>query len=196
MSESTTHFPTPRCWIAAIALLGLYLGAPALSSGQEAVLDPPTPVDSVDLGRYAGLWFEIARMPNRFQRQCARRVTAYYAVREDGRLDMSNRCLKHDGTMDMDSGVARVVEPTSNARLEVSFFRLLFLNLFWGDYWILGLDEEYRWAIVGTPDRQYGWILGRRPDLPPAVLTGIFSELRRQGYNPDAFEMTIQTLER
>jgi apolipoprotein D and lipocalin family protein len=149
-------------------LLGIYRGAPALSSGQEAVLDPPTPVDSVDLGRYAGLWFEIARMPNRFQRQCARRVTAYYAVREDGRLDMSNRCLKHDGTMDMDSGVARVVEPTSNARLEVSFFRLLFLNL----------------------------ILGRRPDLPPAVLTGIFSELRRQGYNPDAFEMTIQTLER
>lgn len=196
MNESTVHVRASRFGIVAVALLGLHFVLPSSSSAQESVIDPPTPVESVDLTRYAGLWFEIARIPNRFQRQCARRATAYYALREDGRLDVSNRCLKHDGKMDMANGVARVVEPGSNARLEVSFFRLLFFNLFWGDYWIVGLDEEYRWAIVGTPDREYGWILGRRPDLSPSVLTGIFSELRRQGYDPDAFEMTIQTLER
>lgn len=147
----------------------------------------PQVVDDVDLDRYAGLWFEIARIPNRFQSQCAKGTTARYALMDNGQIRVVNRCYKEDGSQDSVTGVARVVDEKTNARLEVSFVRFLGRNWFWGDYWIIGLDENYKWAVVGHPERKYGWILSRSPEIPDALRQRIDALLEKQGYDPAAF---------
>lgn len=173
--------------IVPILVLAVPLTA-AVASAQRP--DHPTPVERVDLERYAGLWYEMARVPNRFQRQCTGPVTAEYRLRDDGRIDVVNRCVRRDGSVDTAEGVARVVDGSSNARLEVSFVSFLGWRPFWGDYWILGLGEGYEWAVVGVPDREYGWILSREPELDPGERASIERVLRRQGYDPAAFEET------
>ncbi len=127
---------------------------------------PVRTVDSVDLGRYVGEWFEVARFPNRFQRKCLSDVKATYAIRPDGRIDVTNQCRTEDGRTDA-KGVARVVDTRTNATLEVRFAPALlsFLPSVWGDYWILGLASDYSWAVVGSPDREYLWILARTASM-------------------------------
>ena len=119
-------------------------------------------VDAVDLDRYIGEWFEIARFPNRFQDDCLGDVTARYERRSDGRLDVINRCRTGDGAIEA-RGVARVADTETMARLQVRFAPafLSFLPGVWGDYWILGIAHDYSWAVVGSPDRKYLWILAR-----------------------------------
>jgi apolipoprotein D and lipocalin family protein len=151
---------------------------------------PPATVESVDLSRYVGLWYEVAKIPNRFQRQCARAVTAEYTLRPDGRIDVLNRCMQADGTASEARGIAKVVDRTTNAKLEVRFVRFLGLQLFWGDYWILGLGANYEYAVIGTPNRKYGWILSRTPIIDPATRDAAFATLRAQGYDPADFKMT------
>lgn len=158
----------------------------------SAIAAPPATVEQVDLQRYAGLWYEIARLPNRFQNQCSGEVTARYALRADGRIDVLNRCREADGETDEARGIARVVDPLTNARLQVSFVRLLGFQLFWGDYWIIGLGDQYEYAVVGHPERKYGWILSRTSSLPQEKLDQIFALLRAQGYDPADFVMTRQ----
>ncbi|MEJ2545696.1 MAG: lipocalin family protein, partial [Calditrichaceae bacterium] len=119
----------------------------------------PVTVNYVDLNRYVGVWYEIAKIPNRFQKQCVSNTTATYSMNEDGTIKVINRCLQDDGSEDEAIGEARVVDTTSYAKLEVSFVSIFCVHLFWGDYWIIGLDESYQYAIVGTPSRKYGWIL-------------------------------------
>ena len=122
-------------------------------------------VDAVNLDRYVGEWFEIARFPNRFQRNCAGDVRANYAMRADGRIDVINQCRRADGSLTEARGVARVVDPRTSAKLKVRFAPavLSFLPFVWGDYWILGLADDYSWAVVGSPDRDYlGYFRGRR----------------------------------
>jgi len=160
----------------------------ACSAGNEA--NAPRTVASVDLERYAGLWYEIAKIPNRFQRTCDSGTTAEYVLRDDGRIGVVNRCRKADGEVIETSGVARVVDADTGAKLEVSFVSLLGLQLFWGDYWVIGLDDGYRWAVVGHPERRYGWVLARSPSLAPGQWEAIRALLVGQGYDPDDFEMT------
>ena len=157
---------------------------------QEA--GPPTRVAHVDLHRYIGLWHEIARLPNRFQNQCAWGVTAEYALRPDGRIDVINRCYRKDGSLDEAKGLARVEDPESNSLLKVSFFSIFGWRPIWGDYWIIDLADDYGYAVVCSPDRKYGWILAREPHLSDDVLEGIYERLRRQGFDPTAFEATPQ----
>ena len=149
---------------------------------------PVTPVAHVDLDRYVGVWHEIAKIPNRFQTKCAHGTTAEYSRREDGRIAVHNRCIEADGRAGEAHGVARIVDPVSHAKLKVSFVSFLGWRPFWGDYWVIGLDPDYQWAIVGTPNRKYGWILGRTPTLDEETLDGIYAILERNGYDPGAFE--------
>ncbi|MBN1407592.1 MAG: lipocalin family protein [Calditrichaceae bacterium] len=149
-------------------------------------------VNYVDLNRYAGVWHEIARIPNRFQKQCARNVTAAYSLNDDGAIKVINRCLQEDGIEDKAIGKARVIDTTSNAKLEVSFVSIFGFHLFWGDYWIIGLDEDYQYAIIGAPSRKYGWILSRQKTMSEELYTEAEQILLSQGYNPDDFELTIQ----
>ncbi|MBN2008890.1 lipocalin family protein [candidate division KSB1 bacterium] len=166
--------------------------AVAVIAFANASAQKPQTVVHVDLTRYAGRWYEIAKIPNRFQRKCSSGTTAEYSLRDDGRIGVINRCQKADGSTTEVQGIAKIVDPDSNARLKVSFVSLLGWHLFWGDYWIIGLDDNYTYAVVGTPNRKYGWILSRTPQLSPEKMTQIQSLIRNQGYNPTDFEMTIQ----
>ncbi len=125
-------------------------------------LPPLQTVSHVDLHRYVGLWYEIDRYPNSFQKGC-QGSTAMYTVRPDGKIDVINSCRdEQDGRLREAKGRAWVVDKTSNARLKVSFFWP-----FLGDYWIIDLGLEYEYAVVGTPNRQYLWILNPHPGNAP-----------------------------
>jgi apolipoprotein D and lipocalin family protein len=152
--------------------------------------EPPATVPHVDLERYAGLWYEIAKIPNRFQKKCAGAASAFYSIREDGRIDVVNSCVKENGDRYEAKGVAKVEDSETNSKLKVSFVRFLGKSLFWGNYWIIGLGDDYEYAIIGTPDRKYGWILSRKKQMDPAQLQEITEQLSEQGYNPQDFEMT------
>jgi apolipoprotein D and lipocalin family protein len=149
------------------AALLFAIGMAAAGTGATTAADAVRTVGAVDLDRYAGEWFEVARFPNRFQRDCVGDVRAQYARRSDGRIDVTNLCRTEDGEIKTASGVARVVDPATNARLKVRFApaALSIFPFVWGDYWIIGLADDYAWAVVGSPDREYLWILSRTPVL-------------------------------
>lgn len=149
--------------------------------------NPPTTVKNVDLNKYTGLWYEISKIPNRFQKHCVSGTTAEYKLMQDGRIEVINSCIDEDGERDMAEGVARVVDKNSNAKLEVSFFSILGWRPVWGDYWIIGLDENYRWVVVGTPDRKYGWVLSRTKELDAETLSTVQKILTEQGYDWNDF---------
>lgn len=154
--------------------------------------NPLKTVKYVDLNKYAGLWYEVAKIPNSFQDQCIKGTTAKYILKEDGEIAVINSCIDEDGEVDDADGLARIVDKKSNAKLEVSFFSIFGWRPIWGDYWIIGLDENYEWAIVGTPSRKYGWVLSRTPKLENETMEKIFLILKDQGYNPKSFEMSKQ----
>ena len=174
-------------------LLALQLSAfPGIAMSPINEGREPRPVSAVDLKRYIGVWYEIAKIPNSFQKKCARNTTATYSLRDDGRIDVVNRCVESDGTVDEAKGIARVADTLTNAKLEVSFVRLLGFQLFWGDYWIIGLDPDYRYAVVGSPTRKYGWILSRTPSLTSEDSASVAAVLKEQGYDPKSFVPTEQ----
>ncbi len=142
--------------------------------------EPLVTVPSVDLARYAGRWFEIYRLPNGFEDSSCGTVTADYAPRADGLIQVVNTCVKADGSFDRSRGVARVVDPASRSRLEVSFFRP-----FWGSYWIIELSDDYTWAMVAEPAGKYLWLLARSPTLPEAVDTHVRKRMTELGYPID-----------
>jgi len=154
----------------AVTLPGVHAAPQADTPSGGGVL---APVSRVDLARYAGIWYEIAKIPNRFQKQCARDTLAQYTLRPDGRIDVVNQCIKRNGSVDQARGIAKVVDTATGAKLKVSLVSLLGWRPFWGDYWILGLDQDYRWAVVGAPNRKYGWILARSKTLDPNALQTI-----------------------
>ena len=173
----------------------------SLLTGLMRMADPDRPaepvvtVTSVDLDRYVGDWYEIARFPNRFQRDCAGDVKASYATRDDGRIDVVNRCREADGSLKEARGVARVVEPATSAKLKVRFAPafLSFIPAVWGDYWILGLAGDYAWAVVGSPDREYLWILSRTPVLGAEARTAALAVALANGFDVDRLMETSQT---
>jgi apolipoprotein D and lipocalin family protein len=146
-----------------------------------------TTVPSVDLNRYVGQWYEIARYPNRFQKQCAGDVTATYTAIGDSKIEVLNSCRNKDGRNEIAKGKARVADPNSKARLRVTFFWP-----FYGDYWIIGLDPEYRWAVVGEPSRKYLWILSRSPQMDESDYRRAVSIVREKGYDPSKLVLTPQ----
>jgi apolipoprotein D and lipocalin family protein len=171
-----------------VLLLGLLSTGCATTTTERLKLPPLTTVDHVDLPRYLGRWYEIANFPQSFQRNCFA-TTATYATREDGDIDVTNRCRKGavDGPEDVAHGRARVLDKATGAKLEVSFFRP-----FWGDYWIIQLGEAYDYAVVGHPSRDYLWILSRSPTLPSAQYDAIVARLAAQGYETSRIVRTVQ----
>ena len=158
-------------------------------------LDQVRTVDAVDLDRYLGDWFEIARFPNRFQRSCAGDVRATYTRRSDGRIDVVNRCRATDGRIIEAQGVARIVDVRTSAKLKVRFAPavLSFLPFVWGDYWIVGLADDYSWSVVGSPDRAYLWILARTPAVETGRLAAARAAARANGFDIDRLAMTRHT---
>lgn len=169
-----------RAHLALAVLLCLTLGACAGVDSQGAL----STVSSVDLSRYAGTWYEIARLPMWFQRHCVD-SKAIYSNRPDGAVGVYNECVTKSGVVEHAEGVATVVDTKTNARLSVVFdnwFERLFGSSREGNYWILDLDPEYRTAVVGTPDRRYLWILSRTPQLEEAIYRRLVERARQLGY--------------
>jgi apolipoprotein D and lipocalin family protein len=150
-------------------------------------------VESVDLDRYVGEWFEIARYPNRFQQKCVGDVRATYTRRADGRIDVVNRCHTASGETSA-AGVAKIVDARTSAKLKVRFAPafLSLLPFVWGDYWILGLADDYSWALVGSPDREYLWILSRTRELDAERLAAAMQAARANGFDTVRLERTSQ----
>jgi apolipoprotein D and lipocalin family protein len=121
-------------------------------------------------------------------------VTAEYGVREDGRIDVVNRCSGNNGEEKRAQGVARVVDETTRAKLEVRFAPafLSFLSMVWGDYWIIDLAPDYSYAVVGEPARRYLWVLARESTLEEATYQGILERIEVQGYDPNNLVRTNQ----
>ena len=145
---------------------------------------PLTTVPSVDLNRYTGTWYEIARLPMWFQRHCVD-SKAVYTSRPDGAIGVHNECVTDTGGLDQADGVATVVDPKTNARLTVvfdNFFARLFGSSREGNYWIIALDPDYQIAMVGTPDRRFLWILSRKPVLGRPVYQRYLERAQEFGF--------------
>lgn len=155
------------------------------------------PVSSVDLKRYSGKWFEIARYSNKYQKNCVGNTTATYALKEEGKILVTNECLKKDGTVIDAKGEGKIADKTSNAKLEVRFAPgyLAFLPSVWGNYWIIDLDENYQYAAVGDPKREYLWILSRTPKLNDATYQNILRRVETMGFSPGKLVKTPQNVE-
>jgi apolipoprotein D and lipocalin family protein len=153
-------------------------------------------VPTVDLARYSGTWYEIARLPNKFQKECIGNVTATYTLLDNGEIKVVNRCRKSNGEITEAEGRARRAsddEPNSKLKVRFAPAFLSFLSFVWGDYWILELAVDYSYAVVGEPDRKYLWVLARSPKMDDATLAGILDRVRQQGYDVRALIRTEQT---
>jgi apolipoprotein D and lipocalin family protein len=150
--------------------------------------EPPRPVPELDLQRYAGTWYEVARLPNRFQERCTGDVTATYVLREDGTVTVINRCMQANGKWTEAEGRARKAERDGpNSKLEVRFAPrwLGWLPFVWADYWVLYLSPSYDLAIVGGPSRKYLWFLSRTATVDEKTMQELKAIAKSQGYNVD-----------
>ncbi len=129
----------------------------------------------------------MARLPNRFEKKCDRDVTAQYSQDGEG-VRVVNTCTEADGKITQSKGKAKIVDAPANAKLKVTFFWP-----FYGDYWIIGLDPSYRWAVVGEPSRKYLWVLARESKLSAGEKSEVDRVIREAGYDPSAVVMTKQT---
>lgn len=171
----------------------LALGALALSGcatvfskhpvGNRAV---PQPAKPVEISRYLGRWYEVARYEQGFQKDCEG-VSAAYALRADGKISVLNRCRKPDGTVKEANGRAKIVDPATNAKLKVSFF-----GPFYGDYWVLDHADDYSWSIVGEPSGRYLWILSRDAAPGQERLGALIARARAIGYDTSMLRITQQ----
>jgi len=146
---------------------------------------PLNTVQQVDIQKYLGTWYEIARYEHYFEQGC-RDVSATYTLKKNGDIKVVNRCSKEDGEKNEAIGVAYAVDDTKS-KLKVSFFRP-----FYGDYWIIMLEDQYRYAVVGDPSREYLWILSRTPKLEKSIKDKILQKLPELGYSADPLVWTPQ----
>ena len=177
-------------WIglgASIIVAGAAVAFATESDGKRATKALRT-VDKVDLNRYMGTWYEIARFPNPFEGDCAGETTAHYALRGDGRVEVVNSCVTSKGKRQIIRGVAKVADPVSKAKLKVQFHWP-----FAGDYWVLLLNSFYEYAVVGEPSRKYLWILSRTPALDRGTYHGILQRIEELGYDASKLILTRQS---
>ncbi|MDT3672074.1 MAG: lipocalin family protein [Aromatoleum sp.] len=180
-------------------LLGL--SAPgALANDSLAGNEPPTSsnalrtIPSLDVPRYMGTWYEIAKYPNWFQKKCIGGATAHYSLMSDGRVKVINRCHIAGGAMSEAIGVARQVGTSTSPKLEVRFAPawLSFLPFVWGDYWVIELEDNYGLVAVSEPKREYLWILSRTPKVDPVSYNTLLSRLRQKEFDLHKLEVTQQ----
>jgi apolipoprotein D and lipocalin family protein len=152
------------------------LGCSSVPSKSIPVLQT---VSYVDLDRYLGKWYEIARYPHSFEEGCFG-PTAFYEKLANEKIRVTNQCRQNSPTGELNEaiGMAEIIDDKSNAKLEVQFFWP-----FTGNYWIIDLDENYQYAIVSEPNRQYLWILSRLPKMEEALLNKLKRKLTNLGFD-------------
>lgn len=190
--------------VAALASLAALTALPAFSAGAQsdasaAAAKAPLPVVAhLDLQRYSGTWHEIARLPNSFQKKCVGGdVSAEYTPLPSGEVSVLNSCRLADGSLSQAQGLARRVpakegEAPDVGRLEVRFAPswLSWLPMVWGDYWVMDIADDYSTVLVGTPDRQYLWLLARQPRMPAADVQRWLDKAAALGFDKQAVTLT------
>ena len=188
---------TLKKWKIQMFIISAVFALPAaVSIAQDQSPPPLDVVPAVDLNRYAGVWYEIARLPNRFQKQCSGDVTATYTVLDDGRIKVVNRCRNEKGEIEEAEGEAkRSGDDAPAAKLKVRFAPaiLSFLPFVWGDYWIIVLAPDYSYAVVGDPARKYLWILSRTSVLDESTYKNILDQVTAKGYDLTSLAKTDQS---
>jgi apolipoprotein D and lipocalin family protein len=166
--------------LASVVLVGMKAWAASNEANPRSDLST---ISSLDLPRYLGEWYEIAKFPNRFQSKCTGFTKATYSALPDGRVRVENRCRLADGSTDVAIGVARQVGAANSPRLKVRFAPALlsFIPMVWGDYWIIDLDKDYGLAAVSEPGREYLWILSRTPTVSKPAYDALVARLSGQG---------------
>ncbi len=144
-------------------------------------------VPHVELKRYLGKWYEIAHLPARFQEGCTN-TTATYTLSEDGSISVLNEC-RRSGKVKKAKGKAKVVDKNSGAKLKVTFFWP-----FYGDYWIINLGKDYDYAVVGTPNRRYLWILSRTPQMDDGLFSHLIESVKSKGFDVNNLIKTSHNL--
>ena len=201
MSTLNTAQPTPRYteslsmirqWFITLLMVGACSAmANGASTNKEAPPDNAlTTIGSLDVPRYMGTWFEVAKYPNWFQKKCVGGARASYSLMGDGRVQVINRCRLAGGDFSEATGVARQIGPSTSPKLQVRFAPawLSFLPFVWGNYWVIDLDEDYQLAAISEPGRQYLWILSRTPKVDAARYQQLLGRLRQKGFDLERLE--------
>lgn len=152
-----------------------------------------TTVPSVDLNRYIGTWYEVASLPQRFQKQCVANTTAEYSLTDDDLIKVVNSCEKADRSRSVAEGRAKVVDRESNSKLKVTFVRIFgWIFAFGGSYWIIDLAPDYSFALIGDPSAKYAWLLSRTPSISRQVLVHAEEKFRSAGYDTCQILTSVQ----
>lgn len=151
-------------------------------------------IPALDVPRYMGTWYEIAKYPNRFQKKCVGNTRADYSAQADGKVRVLNRCTTKEGDVSEAIGEARQIGGSTSPKLEVRFAPawLSFIPLVWGNYWVIDLDPGYQAVAVSEPTREYLWVLSRTPDMPAKAYDELIARLEKKGFNPAKLERTPQ----
>ncbi len=170
------------------------MGLAAVAASAQTSPPPLQSIPSLDVPRYMGRWWEIAKFPNWFQRKCAADTSATYSLRPDGTVRVLNQCALAEGGMLQAEGSARQVGGPMSARLQVRFAPawLSVLPFVWGDYWVIDLDERYELVAISEPKRDYLWILSRSPQVDPARYQALLARLAAMGLEVGRLEKTPQ----
>jgi apolipoprotein D and lipocalin family protein len=183
--------------ILSAALVTLTLALQAHAADSESKIPAVTTVQKIDINQYAGKWYEIARLPMFFQRNCASDVTATYTIdkTDTSKIIVDNQCRKSDGKMIQSIGQAMPVD-ASNSKLQVTFLPkfLRWLPIGQAPYWILKIDDHYQTALVGNPEHKYLWILSRTPHISETTYQSYVDEARRQGFDVSKLQRTPQNI--
>jgi apolipoprotein D and lipocalin family protein len=170
------------------AIAVITFGTATYSAAAPSVQPPIQSVAMVDQSRWMGRWYQIARLPNRFQKGCTGAYTDF-SLRDDGQINVINSCRNEkDGSLRQEKGHAWVIEPTSNARIKVSFFWP-----FRSEFWVIGLGKEYEYTVVASPNRKYLWIMSRTPTMSDDLYADIVKEIERQGFDINKILREIPT---
>lgn len=155
---------------------------------------PLAAVAALDVPRYMGTWYEIAKYPNRFQKKCVADTRAEYSLMADGRVQVINRCRQESGETDAAHGIARQIGVAGSPRLEVRFAPawLSFIPAVWGDYWVIDIDEDYQLVAVSEPKREYLWVLSRTPAVDALSYGALLGRLAGKGFDIHRLELTPQ----
>ena len=177
-----------------LVLLGITLALTHIQAQAQTSDTPVKTIASLDVPRYLGTWYEIAKFPNWFQKKCVGNTKAVYSSRSDGNLRVLNSCKQADGETSEAEGTARQIGAKDSPKLEVRFAPawLSFIPMVWGDYWVIDLDSQYQIAAVSDPKREYLWVLSRTPQLDPKVYDDLLRRLQAQQFDVRKLELTPQ----